>query len=308
MGAKAKAIIASLTLLSIFAALFYEGHLASKRAAVVLATTTSVYDSGLLDHLIPIFQERYGLEVHILPMGTGQAIEAGRRGDADLLLVHSRELELEFLEGSYGVHRVGVMYNDFLIIGPSDDPAGIEGLEDAAEAFRRIAEAGEAGRAIFISRADRSGTNLLELSIWRRLGVSPSTRGQAWYLEAGAGMGTVLRMANEKRAYTLTDRGTWISFRGQLPNLTPLAQGDQALMNPYALILVNPERHPHRNFKGALTLARWMISEEGQSLIAGFRRGGKAQFKPMARDIMLARALGFPRQEEELEWYDRQEP
>jgi tungstate transport system substrate-binding protein len=296
-------IILSVAVVGVFA---YEQHLHSQKLIITLATTTSTYDSGLLDYLMPIFEGEYGVKVHIISVGTGQAIEAARRGDADLVLVHSRQLELEFLNSTYGIHRVGVMYNDFMIIGPISDPAGIKSSANATEAFRRIAEAGAKGEAIFISRADKSGTNMLELSIWKRLGMTPSKKTQTWYLEAGAGMGTVLRMASEKGAYTLTDRATWLSFKNQLTNLEVLIEGDVILLNPYAIILVNPDRYPRRNYKGALKLAKWMISEEGQNLIAGFTKEGETLFKPIARDFNKAHELGFPEQEKEIAWYDSQ--
>jgi tungstate transport system substrate-binding protein len=298
-------IVLAAVIMSVFV---YEYYVGSQKSIIILATTTSVYDSGLLDYLIPIFERKYNATVHIIPVGTGQAIEMAKRGDADLVLVHSRQLELEFVNSTYGIHRVGVMYNDFVIIGPSSDPAGIGGLSNATEAFRRIAEAGARGNAIFISRADKSGTNMLELSIWKRLGMTPSNKTQTWYLEAGAGMGTVLRMANEKSAYTLTDRATWLSFKKQLTNLKVLVEGDVILLNPYALILVNPERFHQRNYKGALKLAKWMISEEGQNLIASFKKGGEALFKPIALDFNKAHELGFPEQEREIAWYDAQDP
>jgi len=286
----------------------YEQYAFSQKSTIVLATTTSTYDSGLLDYLMPIFQKKYNIEVHIISVGTGQAIENAKRGDADLVLVHSKQLELEFVNSTYGIHRVGVMYNDFMIIGPTSDPAGINGLANATEAFRRIAEAGAEGNAIFISRADKSGTNMLELSIWSRLGMLPSNKTQTWYLEAGAGMGTVLRMANEKRAYTLTDRATWLSFKKQLTNFKVLVEGDVILLNPYAVILVNPEKYPQRNYKGALMLAKWIISEEGQNLIANFKKEGETLFKPIARNFNKAHELGFPDQEGEIVWYDAQNP
>jgi len=298
-------LILMLAVVSVFA---YEQYTRSQKSIIVLATTTSTYDSGLLDYLIPTFQERYNVEVYIISVGTGQAVEIAKRGDADLVLVHSRQLELEFVNSSYGIHRVGVMYNDFVIIGPTIDPAGINGLANATEAFRRIAEAGAKGNAIFISRADKSGTNMLELSIWKRLGMTPSNKIQTWYLEAGSGMGTVLRMANEKGAYTLTDRATWLSFKNQLTYLKVLVEDDVILLNPYAIILVNPEKYPQRNYKGALKLAKWMISEEGQNLIASFKKEGETLFEPIARDFNKAYELGFPEQEKEIAWYDAQNP
>ena len=298
-------LILIVAVVSVFA---YEQYTRSQKSIIVLATTTSTYDSGLLDYLIPTFQERYNVEVYIISVGTGQAVEIAKRGDADLVLVHSRQLELEFVNSSYGIHRVGVMYNDFVIIGPTIDPAGINGLANATEAFRRIAEAGAKGNAIFISRADKSGTNMLELSIWERLGMTPSNKIQTWYLEAGSGMGTVLRMANEKGAYTLTDRATWLSFKNQLTYLKVLVEGDVILLNPYAIILVNPEKYPQRDYKGALKLAKWMISEEGQNLIASFKKEGEMLFKPIARDFNKAYELGFPEQEKEIAWYEAQNP
>jgi len=284
----------------------YEQYLNSQKSVIVLATTTSTYDSGLLDYLIPKFETRYNAEVHIISVGTGQAIEIAKRGDADLVLVHSKTLELEFINSTYGVHRIGVMYNDFIVIGPASDPAGISELANATEAFKRIAGKGAEGNAIFISRADKSGTNMLELSIWSKLEMTPSNTTQAWYLETGASMGTVLRMANEKRAYTLTDRATWLSFKSQLSNMVVWVQGDPILLNPYAVILVNPVKYPQRNNKGAVALAKFMISEEGQSLIADFTRAGETLFTPIARNIGLAKNLGFQDQEQELGWYDAQ--
>jgi tungstate transport system substrate-binding protein len=303
-----KILTGAITLVIIIGMLAYEQYLCSQKSIIVLTTTTSTYDSGLLDYLMPKFESKYGVEVHIISVGTGQAIEMAKRGDADLVLVHSRQIELEFVNSTYGIHRVGVMYNDFVIIGPANDPAGVSGLTNATEAFRRIACKGTEGNATFISRADRSGTNMLEISIWNRLGMTLSNKTRTWYLEAGAGMGTVLRMANEKKAYTLTDRATWLSFKNQLTNLKVHVQGDVVLLNPYAMILVNPGKYPQRNHKGALILAKWIISEEGQNLIASFTKEGENLFKPIARDFIKAHELGFPDQEKEIAWYDAQKP
>ncbi|MEM0253176.1 MAG: substrate-binding domain-containing protein [Candidatus Bathyarchaeia archaeon] len=296
-------LVLVVVIVSVFA---YEWHICSQKSIIALATTTSTYDSGLLEYLMPYFQEKYGIAVHIISVGTGQAIEIARRGDVDLVLVHSTQLELEFVNSGCGVHRIGVMYNDFVIIGPANDPAGISGLKNATEAFRRIAEEGAKNNAKFISRADKSGTHMLELSIWKKLNLRPLNK--TWYVEAGSGMGAVLRMANEMNAYTLTDRATWLSFKNQLTNLRVLVEDDVVLLNPYAIILVNPEKYPKRNYEGALMLAKWMISEEGQNLIASFKKWGETLFKPMARNIELAHLLGFPEQEKELAWYDMQEP
>lgn len=301
-------IVVAAVAIAVVSVLAYEQYVSSQKSVVVLATTTSTYDSGLLDYLMPHFESKYGVSVHLISVGTGQAIETAKRGDADLVLVHSKKLELEFINSTYGIHRVGVMYNDFLIIGPSNDPAGINGLSNATEAFKKIADKGAEGKALFVSRADKSGTNTLELSIWSKLGMTPSNQTQAWYLEAGAGMGTVLRMSNEKGAYTLTDRATWVSFRSQLTNMAILVQGDKILLNPYAVILVNPEKYPQRNYNGALKLANFIISEEGQNLIEGFTKEGEILFTPIARNLELAQKLGFPDQERELAWYDAQQP
>ena len=307
MVGNTRSLIAVIILAVIAVSAFAYEYLNSQKSVIFLATTTSTYDSGLLDYLIPQFESKYKAEVHIISVGTGQAIETAKRGDADLVLVHSKKLELDFINSTYGVHRLGVMYNDFIIIGPTSDPAGINGLSNATEAFKRIADKGGEGNAIFISRADKSGTNTLELSMWSNLKMTPSNKTQEWYLEAGAGMGTVLRMSNEKGAYTLTDRATWLSFKSQLPNMAVLVQNDKILLNPYAVILVNPDNYHQRNYKGALTLAKFLASEEGQSLIGGFTKEGQTLFTPIGRNIEKARSLGFPDQQNGLAWYDAQQ-
>ncbi len=189
---------------------------------LLLATTTSTYESGLLDFLIPVFERKLNVKVLTISVGTGQAIEIAKRGDADVVLVHSKELEETFVREGYGIHRIGVMYNDFVIIGPNSDPARIKNVANSTEAFRRIAGAGSGGKAFFISRADKSGTHLLEMNIWSQLSIQPSSQ-DGWYLEAGASMSTVLSMSNEKQAYTLVDRGTWLSKKSELS--TPVLEG-----------------------------------------------------------------------------------
>jgi len=257
---------------------------------------------------MPKFESKCNVKVNIISVGTGQAIETAKRGDADLVLVHSKKLELEFINSAFGIHRVGVMCNDFMVIGPASDPAEIKDLTNATEAFKRIGDKGAEGKAVFVSRADKSGTHTLELNIWSTLGVTPSDKTQTWYVEAVNSMGVVLRMSNELGAYTLTDRATWTTFKSQLANMAVLVQGDKTLLNPYAVILVNPEKYPQRNYKGALVLAQFMISEEGQNLIAGFTKEGEVLFKPIARNLELAQNLGFPDQANELGWYDAQKP
>lgn len=282
---------------------FYSQLTAVQKPVVRLATTTSAYDSGLLDALIPRFESRFNVEVRVLAAGSGQALEIAKRGDADIVLVHSRDLEMNFVNSGYGFHRVGLMYNDFLVTGPLEDPAGIGGLKNATEALRRVAE----GCFKFVSRADGSGTHNLELSIWRNLGVIPSSSVSSWYIEANRGIGSVLRMADEIGAYTLVDRATWLSFKNQLQELAILVQGDPLLKNPYSLILVNPDMNPHVNFIGAVSLAKFLISGEGQKLIEDFKVNGESLFRPLAMNITLARELGFPNQAEEIDWYMRQE-
>ncbi|MEM2897075.1 MAG: substrate-binding domain-containing protein, partial [Candidatus Bathyarchaeia archaeon] len=286
----------------------YEHLQPPRRQALILATTTSTFDSGLLDHLIPIFEGKYDIKVKILSKGTGESIEIAKRGDADVILVHARQLEEAFVSEGYGVHRVGVMYNDFIIIGPKSDPAGIRGLTDASLAFKKIFEAGSRGDATFISRADNSGTHNKELSIWTKIDVKPSSKTFSWYLEAGAGMGAVLRMTDEKGAYALTDRGTWLASKNRLGNLAVMVEGDTILLNPYAVIPINPERYPQRNYKMALAFVKFLISEEGQELIGNFERGGETLFFPIARDYNKAHELGFPNQEREVRWYDSIDP
>jgi len=308
MEKRSKILIAiavmAVVLVSIFA---YEAYqISTVRSVLVLSTTTSTVDSGLLDYLLPQFESKYKIDVQYLSLGTGQAIDTAKRGDADLVLVHSKTQELNFTASGYGIHRVGVMYNDFIIIGPANDPAGTNGLTNATEAFRRIANAGAAGNAEFVSRADKSGTNTLELSIWSNLKMKPSNKTQSWYVEAGASMGTVLRMTNEKKGYTLTDRATWLSFKSQLTNMVVLVQSDKILLNPYAIILVNPDKWPQRNYKDALTFAKWMISEEGQNMIANYNKEGQTLFISIARNVTMANSLGFPDQQQELAWYDSQ--
>ena len=234
---------------------------------LTLATTTSTQDSGLLDVLLPRFRARTGIEVKVVAVGTGQALELARRGDADVLLVHDPAAEQRFMDDGFGAGRREVMHNDFVLVGPADDPAGVKGQASVAEAFARIARRGSA----FVSRGDESGTHQKEKAAWRQAGVEP--RGD-WYLRAGAGMGQVLRLAGEKRAYTLSDRGTFLALRGGL-DLAVLGEGDPLLVNPYHVIVVNPAKHPHVRRREAEQLADFLLSPEGQGLIADF---GKDRF------------------------------
>jgi tungstate transport system substrate-binding protein len=239
-----------------------------------LATTTSTENSGLLGHLLPTFEQRFGLEVDVVAVGTGQALKIAENGDADLVLVHSPPLEEAFIAAGFGVNRRGVMYNDFVIVGPPADPAGLKRAGSAAAAFKLLA----AKQAIVLSRGDESGTHQKEKELWAAAGVTPSG---AWYRSAGVGMGQLLQMADEQGAYTLTDRGTYLS-RKQKGDLVILVENDPPLFNPYALIATNPARYPTVKYIAAMQLIAWMTSPEGQQAIAGFTVDGKSLFIPTA--------------------------
>jgi tungstate transport system substrate-binding protein len=249
-----------------------------------LATTTSTDDSGLLDAILPDFESKYNAKVDVVAVGTGQALELGSNGDADVVLVHARAREDAFVKAGDGINRLDVMYNDFIVVGPSDDPAGIQGMATAKDAFTQIAASG----APFASRGDDSGTNTKELGIWASAGITP-TAASGWYFSLGQGMGDTLTFANEKPAYTLTDRGTWLSQQSNLPNLAVMVGGntidenqDKALLNPYGVIPVNPATHPGVNFDLATKFAEWITSVETQQLIADYGKDkfGQALFYP----------------------------
>lgn len=243
------------------------------------ASTTSTQNSGLFDYLLPIVERETGIKVDVVAVGTGAAFEIGKRGDADVLLVHAKDEELELVKEGYFVNRHDVMYNDFVIVGPPDDPAGIRGLGSAVEAFRRISSAG----APFVSRGDNSGTNKKEMKIWRRAGIVPN--GNRWYLDVGQGMGKTLRIAGEMRAYTLTDRGTWLALKDmEKLDLQILVEGDDMLFNQYGVMAVNPKRYPHVKYAEAMKFIEFLISEKGQKAIAAFRDSrGNRLFHPNAR-------------------------
>jgi tungstate transport system substrate-binding protein len=229
-----------------------------------LSTTTSTENSGLLDALLPPFEKQFNVKVDVISVGSGKAIKLGENGDVDVVLVHERDLEDKFVSEGYGINRRDVMHNDFVIIGPGADPAGISKAKTAAEAFKLIGKK----RASFVSRGDKSGTHSKELSLWMKARVKPSG---SWYMESGRGMGEVLIMAHEKGAYTLTDRGTYLAFQkeGKI-NLPILFEGDPTLFNPYGIIAVNPARQPQVNYIMAMALIGWVTSQEGQRIIAGF--------------------------------------
>lgn len=250
-----------------------EGEAEGETQRLVLATTTSTEDSGLLDFIIPDFEEQYNAEVDVIAVGTGQALELGSNGDADVVLVHARAREDAFVEAGDGTARFDVMFNDFVIVGPDADPAGIRGVEDAETAFQQIAES----EATFISRGDDSGTHSKELAIWSAAGIEPEGN---WYQSAGQGMGAVLGIADEQQGYTLTDRATFVARLAEGLELVILVEGDEILLNPYGVIPVNPEKHPTINADLAQDFVEWLTSVDTQMLIASFEVSGEQLFFP----------------------------
>jgi tungstate transport system substrate-binding protein len=244
---------------------------------ITLSSTTSTQDSGLFDHILPAFRSATALDVHVVAVGTGQALAIGARGDADALLVHDRVGEDKFVADGYGIDRRDVMYNDFVIVGPRSDPAGIRGSSDARTAFGQIA----AKRALFASRGDDSGTNRMELRLWKVAGIEPA-KGNAWYRDLGQGMGATLNVAAALDAYTLTDRATWANFKNR-QNLEILTQGDAALFNPYGSILVNPAKWPQVRAAEAQRWHAWLTSKPGLDAITSFRINGEQLFFPPRR-------------------------
>ena len=241
---------------------------------ITLSSTTSTEDSGLFAHVIPIFRAAKGLDVHVVAVGTGQALALGARGDADALLVHDRAGEDKFVAEGHGIDRRDVMYNDFVIVGPKADPAGIRTAKDAREAFLRIANS----RAPFASRGDDSGTNRMELRLWKFAGIEPH-KGNSWYRDLGQGMGPTLNTTAGLDAYTLTDRATWANFKNR-QNLEILTEGDPALFNPYGSILVNPAKWPHVKATEARTWHEWLTSKAGLDAITSYRINGEQLFFP----------------------------
>ena len=248
--------------------------LAQEPAKLILATTTSTADSGLLDNIVPDFEQQYNANVEIIAVGTGQSLKLGEDCNADVVLVHARSLEDAFIEAGHGVNRKDVMYNDFIVVGPESDPAGVKGMTDAAAAFKQIADSG----STFISRGDNSGTYTKEMEIWQAAGIEPSGD---WYVSAGQGMGAVLTMANEQMAYTLSDRGTYLARTLEGTDLVILVEGDSILFNPYGVIAVNPEQCPSVNYELAMDFINWLVSAETQQKIAEFKHpSGQPLFVP----------------------------
>jgi tungstate transport system substrate-binding protein len=245
--------------------------------SIVVASTTSTQDSGLFGYLLPIFKAKTGIEVKVIAQGTGQALDTARRGDADVVFVHAKSQEEKFLAEGFGVKRFDVMYNDFVLIGPNSDPAGIKG-KDIETALKTI----EAKSAPFVSRGDKSGTHSAELALWKQAGIDIAASKGSWYREIGQGMGAALNTAGAMNAYVLSDRGTWISFRNR-GDLDIVVEGDKRLFNQYGVMLVNPEKYPSVKQELGQTFVDWLVSPEGQAAIAGYKIDGQQLFFPDAQ-------------------------
>jgi tungstate transport system substrate-binding protein len=248
----------------------------SQDKTIVMASTTSTEQSGLFAHLLPQFKKASGIEVRVVAQGTGQALDLGRRGDADVLFVHDQVAEEKFVADGFGLKRSAVMYNDFVLIGPKSDPAGVKGA-DVVEALKKLG----AGRAEFVSRGDKSGTHAAELRYWKAAGIDAPAGKLQGYKECGCGMGPALNIAASSNAYALADRGTWLSFKNRA-DLAVLVEGDKRLFNQYGVIVVNPARHPHVKKELAQTFADWVVSPAGQAAIASYKIGGEPLFFPNA--------------------------
>jgi tungstate transport system substrate-binding protein len=244
---------------------------------ITVASTTSTEQSGLFTHLLPRFEQKTGIKVHVVAVGTGQALDIARRGDADVVFVHARSAEEKFLAEGHGVKRYPVMYNDFVLVGPKSDPAKIGGSKDILEALKKL----EAARAPFVSRGDKSGTHLAELDMWKAAGLDIDKAKGPWYRDTGQGMGPALNTASSMNAYILTDRGTWLSFKNR-GDLTILVEGDKRLFNQYGVMLVNPDKHPSVKKELGQLFVDWVISPEGQQTIADYKINGEQLFFPNA--------------------------
>ncbi len=257
------------------AALAFAAPATAQDKSIVVASTTSTEQSGLFKHILPLFEKKTGIKVRVVAQGTGQALATGRRGDADVLFVHDRVAEKKFVAEGYGVGRREVMYNDFVIVGPSSDPAKVKGSRDVVEALKKIA----AAKAPFASRGDKSGTHAAELRFWKAAGIDVAAGKGSWYRETGSGMGPTLNTAAAMNAYALTDRGTWLSFKNR-QSLVIAVEGDLKLFNQYGVMLVNPAKHKHVKTKLGMAFIEWVSSPEGQAAIAAYKIGGEQLFFP----------------------------
>lgn len=273
--------LAGLALAAVLTAFAATSSSVAGEKSIVVASTTSTQDSGLFGYLLPLFKAKTGIDVKVVAQGTGQALDTGRRGDADVVFVHAKAQEEAFVVEGAGVKRFDVMYNDFVLVGPKDDPAKIKGTKDIAAALKTIATM----QAPFISRGDRSGTHLAELRLWKAAGFESDHLTGSWYRSIGQGMGATLNMADAVSAYALTDRGTWLAWRAR-KSATPLEiviEGDKKLFNQYGVILVNPQRYPHVKKELGQAFIDWLIGPEGQAAIAGYKVQGAQIFFPNAK-------------------------
>ena len=249
----------------------------AQQSFITVASTTSTEQSGLFKHLLPIFEKKTGIQVRVVAQGTGQALDMGRRGDADVVFVHDKVAEEKFVADGFGVQRFEVMYNDFVLVGPKADPAKIAGGKNIVDAYKKIA----AASAPFASRGDKSGTHAAELRLWKSAGIDPQAGKGGWYRETGSGMGPTLNTASSMSAYAFTDRGTWLSFKNR-GDLVIVVEGDQQLFNQYGVMLVNPTKHPHVKRELGQAFVDWMVSAEGQKAIADYKIGSDQLFFPNA--------------------------
>ena len=249
----------------------------AQQSFITVASTTSTEQSGLFKHLLPIFEKKTGIQVRVVAQGTGQALDMGRRGDADVVFVHDKVAEEKFVADGFGVQRFEVMYNDFVLVGPKADPAKIAGGKNIVDAYKKIA----AASAPFASRGDKSGTHAAELRLWKSAGIDPQAGKGGWYRETGSGMGPTLNTASSMNAYAFTDRGTWLSFKNR-GDLVIVVEGDQQLFNQYGVMLVNPTKHPHVKRELGQAFVDWMVSAEGQKAIADYKIGSDQLFFPNA--------------------------
>ena len=266
-------------IIAVTASLAFAGHAVAQDKSIVVASTTSTQDSGLFSHILPMFKAKTGIDVKVVAQGTGQALDTARRGDADVVFVHAKPAEEKFVAEGFGVKRYPVMYNDFVLIGPKADPAGIKGSKDIVAALGAIKAKG----ADFISRGDKSGTHQAELNLWKVAGVDIAKDKGPWYKEIGQGMGAALNTASASNAYVLADRGTWLSFKNR-GDLVIAVEGDNRLFNQYGVILVNPEKHKHVKKDLGQAFIDWLVSAEGQKAIAEYKINGEQLFYPNAND------------------------
>ena len=272
---KRRLVLAALAALALVANV---GPAAAQEKFITVASTTSTEQSGLFGYLLPIFEKDTGIKVRVVALGTGQALDLARRGDADVVFVHDQPAEEKFVAEGFGVKRMPVMYNDFVIVGPKSDPAKVGGGKDVLEALRKIA----ASQSTFVSRGDKSGTHAAELRYWKDAGVDLDAKKGPWYKDTGSGMGPTLNTASSMNGYTLTDRGTWLSFKNR-GDLVVLVEGDQRLFNQYGVMLVNPAKHPHVKKELGQQFVDWVVSPQGQAAIAGYKIGGEQLFFPNAK-------------------------